>query len=75
MAGNRRLLSELTIHDGIVVYDLNGIARDSWDRLVITNTREARHGMEPEARAEGRVDLSGKPLQGAWPCVLPRRKR
>ena len=33
MAGNRRLLCELTIHDGIVVYDLNGITRDSWDRL------------------------------------------
>jgi len=33
MACNRRLLCELTIHDGIVVYDLNGITRDSWDRL------------------------------------------
>jgi hypothetical protein len=33
MAGNRRLLCELTIHDGIVEYDLNGITRDSWDRL------------------------------------------
>ena len=33
MDGNRRLLCELTIHDGIVVYDLNGITRDSWDRL------------------------------------------
>ncbi len=33
MDGNRRRLCELTIHDGIVVYDLNGITRDSWDRL------------------------------------------
>ena len=33
MAGNRRLSCELTIHDGLVVYDLNGITRDSWDRL------------------------------------------
>lgn len=31
MAGNRRLLCELTIHDGIVVYDLNGMTRDNWD--------------------------------------------
>ena len=33
MAGDLRLLYKLTIHDGIVVYDLNGITRDSWDRL------------------------------------------
>jgi dihydroorotase len=33
MAGNRRLSCELTIHNGLVVYDLNGATRDSWDRL------------------------------------------
>src|SRR5579859_972951 len=31
--------------------------------LVITDPRETRRGMEPEARAEGSVELSGKPPQ------------
>jgi dihydroorotase len=29
--GNRRLAAELTLHDGRVVWDLNGITRDDWD--------------------------------------------
>jgi dihydroorotase len=33
MSGNRRLTCELTIEDGRVVYDLNGMTRESWDRL------------------------------------------
>src|SRR5262245_21690121 len=31
--GNRRLTCELTVHNGKVVYDGNGITRQSWDRL------------------------------------------
>jgi dihydroorotase len=33
MDGNQRLLGELTVASGRVVYDLNGITRDRWDRL------------------------------------------
>lgn len=33
MRGNRRLLNELTLRDGLVIYDLNGRTRDSWDTL------------------------------------------
>jgi dihydroorotase len=31
MAGTKRLVCELTIRDGKVVYDLNGLAADDWD--------------------------------------------
>ena len=33
MEGNQLLTCELTVASGRVVYDLNGITRDSWDRL------------------------------------------
>ncbi len=33
MDGNQRLMGELTVASGRVVYDLNGLTRDSWDRL------------------------------------------
>jgi len=33
MDGTQRLVSELTVASGRVVWDLNGITRDSWDRL------------------------------------------
>jgi dihydroorotase len=32
MDGNQRLLGELTVASGRVVYDLNGITRERWDR-------------------------------------------
>jgi dihydroorotase len=31
--GDRKLICELTLKDGKVVYDLNGITRPTWDRL------------------------------------------
>jgi dihydroorotase len=31
--GNQKLTCELTVKDGKVVYDLNGISRDAWDKL------------------------------------------
>ncbi len=31
--GNQKLICELTVHNGKVVYDLNGITRDPWDKL------------------------------------------
>ena len=33
LRGTRRLVCELTLRDGRVVYDLNGITRPDWDRL------------------------------------------
>lgn len=33
MDGTQRLVNELTVASGLVVYDLNGITRESWDRL------------------------------------------
>jgi dihydroorotase len=31
MDGTQKLQCELTIRDGLVVYDLNGISRPAWD--------------------------------------------
>jgi dihydroorotase len=33
MKGNQRLSCELTIKDGLVMYDQNGLTRDPWDKL------------------------------------------
>ena len=33
MKGTRKLVCELTVRDGQVVYDLNGITREDWDKL------------------------------------------
>jgi dihydroorotase len=33
LKGNQRLEAEMTVHDGRVVYDLNGRTRDDWDKL------------------------------------------
>jgi dihydroorotase len=33
MKGTQRLLAELTVRDGKVVFDLNGMTRDDWDTL------------------------------------------
>ncbi len=33
MAGTRKLVCELTLRDGKVVYDLNGITREDWEKL------------------------------------------
>jgi dihydroorotase len=33
LRGTQKLLCELTIKDGKVVYDLNGITREDWDKL------------------------------------------
>lgn len=34
LRGKQRLVNELTLKDGKVVYDLNGIAREDWDSLL-----------------------------------------
>ena len=33
MKGNRKLTCELTLRDGKVVYDLNGVSRPDWEKL------------------------------------------
>ena len=33
MPGTQKLTCELTVHDGLVVWDLNGITRQNWDKL------------------------------------------
>jgi dihydroorotase len=33
LRGSRRLSCELTVRDGLVVWDLNGITREDWDKL------------------------------------------
>ncbi|MFN7998840.1 MAG: amidohydrolase/deacetylase family metallohydrolase [Bryobacteraceae bacterium] len=33
MKGSQKLVCELTVRDGRVVYDLNGISREDWDKL------------------------------------------
>jgi dihydroorotase len=33
MKGDRKLICELTLRDGTVVYDLNGITRQDWEAL------------------------------------------
>lgn len=33
MRGDQKLICELTVRDGKVVYDLNGITREDWDKL------------------------------------------
>lgn len=33
MKGTQRLIAELTVRDGLVVWDLNGISRDDWGKL------------------------------------------
>jgi dihydroorotase len=33
MKGTQKILCELTVRDGLVVYDLNGISREDWTKL------------------------------------------
>jgi len=34
MKGSQKLDCELTVRDGLVVYDLNGISREDWEKLL-----------------------------------------
>jgi len=47
LAGTKRLRAELTIHDGKVVYDLNGLSRDEWTKL------PANYGRQGDAKWDG----------------------
>lgn len=57
MAGSQRLACELTVHNGKVVYDLNGITRPDWTTLPkdYTNTGDAAWDGITPARRGGRA--------------------
>ncbi|MCX6638819.1 MAG: amidohydrolase family protein, partial [Acidobacteria bacterium] len=42
LKGTRKLAAELTIRDGLIVWDLNGLARQDWDKLGNYNSRGDR---------------------------------
>jgi dihydroorotase len=56
--GNQKLTAELTLRDGKVVYDLNGLTRERWDRIP-----EGSRGGDPrwDGFARGRRPGSGRP--------------
>ena len=55
MNGMRRLVCEMTLRNGLVVYELNGLSRDSWERL-------GKYGSQGDARWDGtHEDAKPKP--------------
>lgn len=55
MQGTQKLACELTVRNGLVVYDLNGLTRDSWDKLgrYLAQGDERWDGMiPPDLRSE-----------------------
>jgi len=46
MKGTQRLVCELTLRDGLVVYELNGLSRESWDQL-------GKYGSQGDSRWDG----------------------
>jgi dihydroorotase len=54
--GNQKLTCEMTVRDGRVVYDLNGISRPEWTTLPKDYTAvgdPAWDGLNPKRRASG----------------------
>ncbi|MEK7406130.1 MAG: amidohydrolase/deacetylase family metallohydrolase [Acidobacteriota bacterium] len=54
MSGTHKLAAELTIHDGRVVWDLNGLTRQDWDRL------PANYGAQGDDRWDGTLGRGGR---------------
>ena len=50
LKGNQKLVCELTAHDGKVVYDLNGITREEWNKL-------GDYGSQGDRRWDGTIDF------------------
>ena len=48
LAGTQKLACELTVRNGLVVYDLNGLTRESWDKL-------GRYFAQGDARWDGMI--------------------
>ncbi|HET9320039.1 MAG TPA: amidohydrolase/deacetylase family metallohydrolase [Bryobacteraceae bacterium] len=49
MRGNQKLICELTVRDGKVVWDLNGITREDWDKL------GPRYGAQGDVKWDGTI--------------------
>jgi dihydroorotase len=49
MRGSQKLICELTVRDGKVVYDLNGITREDWDKL------GAHYNAQGDSRWDGTI--------------------
>jgi dihydroorotase len=69
MAGTQRLAAEMTLKDGKIVYDLNGLARPEWSTL------PPNYGPTGDVRWDGTIGGSrgrgrGSPARGSSP--LPR---
>lgn len=54
MDGNRKFVCELTVRDGRVLYDLNGITRERWDKL------PAKYGVQGDPRWDGYARRPGQ---------------
>jgi dihydroorotase len=53
MKGSQRLAAELTIKDGLVVWDLNGLTREDWDKL-------GKYETQGDARWDGTLGAGGR---------------
>jgi dihydroorotase len=54
--GNRKLVCQLTIRAGKVVYDLNGISSDPWNGPAMSDYRLAGHWTTITTRDEKKMD-------------------
>lgn len=59
--GTQKLVAELTLRDGRILYDLNGISRESWDKL------PARYGPQGDPRWDGYAPRFRRAPQAAKP--------
>ncbi|MCS6952615.1 MAG: amidohydrolase/deacetylase family metallohydrolase [Bryobacterales bacterium] len=53
LRGTQKLAAELTVKDGLVVWDLNGITRQDWDKL-------GQYGPQGDARWDGTIGHAGR---------------
>ena len=68
MKGSQRLMCELTLRAGKVVYDLNGITRPDWTTLPKSYTQTGDPKWEPqtpEGVTDGLLDAIFAPLPAA----------
>jgi dihydroorotase len=53
MKGTQKLTCELTVRDGLVVWDLNGVTREDWDKL-------GKYGMQGDRSWDGTLSTPGR---------------
>lgn len=59
MKGKQKLLCELTLRDGRIVYDLNAISREDWDKLPSDYGRQGNPKWDGTMGGGGRAPRSG----------------